>query len=111
MKEQFHGRMLRIHLTESDKWQGKALYRAIVAKCGELGILGVTAFRASEGFGASAVIHRSRSFSFSRNAPIMVSVIDTEERIQKLLPHLENMIDAGMIAVSTVDVIRYRQTE
>ena len=111
MKEQFQGRMLRIHLTEADRWQSEALYRAIVVKCRELGIAGATAFRASEGFGSSAAIHRSRSLSFSSNAPITVSIIDTEEQIQKLLPHLEEMIDSGMIAVSTVDVIRYRRPQ
>ena len=107
MKEQFQARMLRIHFTEADKWQGEPLYKAIVAKCMELGLAGATVYRGVEGFGASARIYHARSLSISKNAPIMVSVIDTEEKIQTLIPHLDQMIDGGLIASSTVEVIRY----
>lgn len=107
MKEQFPARMLRIHFTEADKWQGKPLYQAIVAKCSELGLACVTVYRGMEGFGASARIHHARNLSFLKRAPIMVSVIDTEEQIQKLIPHLDEMIAGGLIASSTVEVIRY----
>jgi PII-like signaling protein len=107
MKEQFHARMLRIHFTEADKWQGEPLYKAIVAKCQELGLAGATVYRGLEGFGASARIYHARSLSISKNAPIMVSVIDKEEQIQKLIPHLDQMISGGLIATSSVEVIRY----
>jgi PII-like signaling protein len=107
MKEQFQARMLRIHFTEADKWQGEPLYKAIVAKCKDLGLAGAIVYRGLEGFGASARIYHSRSLSVSKNAPIMVSVIDTEEQIQKLIPHLDQMIAGGLIASSTVEAIRY----
>jgi len=107
MKEQFQARMLRIHFTEADKWQGEPLYKAIVAKCKDLGIAGAIVYRGLEGFGASARIYHARSLSVSKNAPIMVSVIDTEEQIQKLIPHLDQMIAGGLIASSTVEAIRY----
>ena len=107
MKEEFQARMLRIHFTEADKWQGEPLYKAIVAKCHELGLAGAIVFRGIEGFGASARIYHARSLSISKNAPIMVSVIDTEEQIQKLLPHLDKMIEGGLVASSTVQAIRY----
>jgi PII-like signaling protein len=107
MKEQFQARMLRIHFTEADKWQGEPLYKAIVAKCKDLGLAGAIVYRGLEGFGASATIYHSRSLSVSKNAPIMVSVIDTEEQIQKLIPHLDQMIAGGLIASSTVEAIRY----
>jgi uncharacterized protein len=109
MKEQFQAKMLRIHFTEADKWQGEPLYKAIVAKCMELGLAGATVYRGFEGFGASARIYHARSLSISKNAPIMVSVIDTEEQIQRLLPYLDQMIAGGLIATSTVEVIRYSQ--
>lgn len=99
--------MLRVHFTEADKWQGKPLHEAIVTKCRELGIAGATVYRGVEGFGASARIHRSHGLSLSHNAPINVSIIDTAEQIQKLLPHLDEMISGGLIASSAVDVIRY----
>lgn len=102
--------MLRIHFTEADKWEGEALYKAIVAKCMELGIGGATVFRGVEGFGASARIYHARSLSISKNAPVMVTVIDTEEQIQKLLPHLDRMILGGLVASSRVDAIRYSRS-
>src|SRR5271163_1661084 len=110
MKEQFQARMLRIHFTEDDKWQGEPLYKAIVAKCQELGLAGATVYRGLEGFGASARIYHARSLSISKNAPIMVSVIDKEEQIQKLIPHLDQMISGGLIASSSVEVIRYSRS-
>jgi hypothetical protein len=111
MKEQFQAKMLRIHFTEADKWQGKSLYEAIVDKCRELGIAGATVYRGLEGFGASARIHHSHSLSISKDAPVMVSIIDKEEQVQKLLPHLDNMIAGGLIAVSTVEAIRYSRSK
>jgi PII-like signaling protein len=107
MKEEFQARMIRIHFTEADKWQGKPLHEAIVAKCQELGLAGAMVYRGLEGFGASARIYRARSLSLSKEVPIMVSVIDTEEQIQKLLPHLDQMIAGGLVASSNVEVIRY----
>ena len=111
MKEQFQAKMLRIHFTEADKWQGVSLYEAIVAKCRELGLAGATVYRGLEGFGASARIHHSHSLSISRNAPVMVSIIDREEQIQKLMPHLDKMIAGGLIALSTVEAIRYSRSK
>lgn len=110
MKEQFQARMLRIHFTEGDKWEGEALYKAIVAKCMELGIGGATVFRGVEGFGASARIYHARSLSISKNAPVMITVIDTEEQIQKLLPHLDRMIQGGLVASSRVEATRYSRS-
>jgi PII-like signaling protein len=107
MKEQFQAKMLRIHFTEADKWQGESLYKAIVEKCHELGLAGATVYRGLEGFGASARIYHARSLSISRNAPIMVTVIDTEHQIQKLIPYLDKMIEGGLIAISSVEAIRY----
>jgi PII-like signaling protein len=107
MKEQFQARMLRIHFTEADKWQGEPLYKAIVTKCHELGLAGAILYRGLEGFGASARIYHARNLSVSKNAPIMVSVIDREEQIQRLLPHLDQMIAGGLVASSVVEVTRY----
>jgi PII-like signaling protein len=107
MKEQFQARMLRIHFSETDRWEGEALYKSIVAKCMALGMEGATLFRGVEGFGASARIYHRRSLSITKNAPLMVTVIDSDEQIQKLLPHLDRMIQGGVIASSRVDAIRY----
>jgi PII-like signaling protein len=111
MKLEGKAKMLRIHFGENDKWKEKPLHQAIVEKCRELDIAGATVFRGIEGYGASTLIHRSHLLSFSSDAPVMVSVIDSEEKIQKLLPHLEQMIQEGLIAMSEVEVIKYVHQE
>jgi len=107
MKLTGNAKMLRIHFGEDDKWHGKPLYEAIVQKCRELDIAGATVFRGVEGYGASSLIHRSHLLSRSSDLPIMVSVIDEESKVRKLLPFLDNMVDEGLIAMSDVEVIRY----
>lgn len=107
MKEEFQARMLRIHFGESDKWQGKPLHEAIVGKCQELGMAGAIVYRGIEGYGTSTRIRHSSHWKFSRDAPIMLSIIDTEPQIAKLIPHLDEMVQDGLIAMSTVQVIRY----
>ena len=107
MKLAGKAKMLRIHFGEDDKWKDKPLYRAIVDKCRELDIAGATVFRGVAGYGASTLIHRSHLLSFSSDAPIMVSVIDSEDKVQKLIPYLDEMVDQGLIAMSEVEVIKY----
>jgi uncharacterized protein len=99
--------MLRIYFGEDDKWNDKPLYRAIVEKCRELDIAGATVLRGIAGYGASTLIHRSHLLSLSHDAPVMVSVIDSEEKIRKLIPFLDQVVDEGLIAVSEVEVIKY----
>lgn len=106
MKLEGKAKMLRIHFGEDDKCHGKPLYRAIVEKCRELDLAGATVYRGLEGYGASTLIRRSHLLS-SSDRPIMVAVIDTEEKIRTLLPHLDEMVGEGLIAMSNVEVIRY----
>jgi len=107
VKEEFQARLLRIHFGESDKWNGKPLHEAIFAKCQELGLAGATVYRGIEGYGGSSRIRQSSPWRFSSDAPIMLSVIDSEAQIAKLLPPLDEMVGEGLIAISTVQVIRY----
>lgn len=111
MKLAGKAKTLSIHFGEDDKWKEKPLYRAIVEKCRELDIAGATVFRGIEGYGASTLIHRSHLLSFSSDAPIMVSVIDSEEKIQTLIPFLDEMVGEGLIAMSEVEVIKYVHQE
>lgn len=106
MKLEGKAKMLRIHFGEDDKWQNKPLYEAIVMKCRELDIAGATVFRGIEGYGASTLIHK-RHLLFSSDRPIMVTVIDTDEKISKLIPALDEMVSEGLIAMSEVEVIHY----
>jgi hypothetical protein len=110
MKEEFQARMLRVHFGENDKWQGKPLYEAIFAKCRELEMAEVMVYRGIEGFGPSTRIRHASHWIFSNDAPIQLSLIDTEEKIERMLPHLDAMVDEGLIAISSVEVIRYSRS-
>jgi PII-like signaling protein len=107
MKDEYQGKMLRIHFGESDKWQGKPLYEAIVTKCWELGMAGAIVYRGIEGYGTSTRIRHAGYWTFSKDAPIMLSIIDRKEQIERLIPRLDEMVQEGLVAMSDVEVIRY----
>jgi uncharacterized protein len=111
MKLEGKAKMLRVHFGENDKWQGKPLYQAIVEKCRAMDIAGATVFRGIEGYGASTLIHRPHLFGRSSDLPIIVSVVDTEDKIKNLFPFLDEMVGEGLIAMSDVEVIRYVHQE
>jgi len=104
MRDYQPAKLLRVHFTEEDRYQGKPLYDAIIQKCMDLKIAGATVFRGLEGFGDSAEIHRSRVLA--HDLPIVIQVVDSEENIQRLLPVVEEMMDQGLIAVSQVAIKR-----
>jgi len=104
MKAGSPARLLRIHLSENDRFQGKPLYEAIVARCRELKIAGATVFRGLEGYGESAEMHRAHLAHNDR--PILISIVDSAENLDRLVPAVEEMIDTGLMAVSDVQVIR-----
>jgi len=106
-KEEFNAKMVRIHFSQKDEWQGKPLHEEILSVCIELGIAGATVYRGFEGFGLSAHIHHSSLWPGANDPPIMVSIVDREERIALLLPHLDEMVAEGIVAISDVEVIRY----
>lgn len=97
-------KLLRIHISESDRFHNKPLYEAIVNKCRELNIAGVTVFRGLEGYGETAELHKSHLIHHDQ--PIVVSIVDTPENIARLIPAIEAMMDTGMMALSDVEAIR-----
>jgi PII-like signaling protein len=109
-KEEFKARMVRVHCSQKDQWKGKPLYEAIVSLCMDLGLAGATVYQGLEGFGVSAHIHHASLWPASNDPPVVVTVIDREEQIARLLPHLDEMISDGVIAISDVDVLRYTNT-
>jgi uncharacterized protein len=110
-KKEFEAKMVRIHLSESDRWHDKPVHEAIVAKCLELGIASVMVYRGVEGFGTSARVHRARSWPFSKDAPIMVSVIDSASQVDSLLPYLDGVVTEGVVAISEVHAVLYSADE
>jgi Uncharacterized conserved protein len=100
--------LMRIHLGERDKYHGQPLYRAIVELLRERHYAGATVYRAIMGFGASARLRTDRLELLSLDLPIVVECVETEERIQAILPELDPMIGGGLITLEAVRVIVYR---
>lgn len=103
-------KMIRIHFGTDDRWQGKPLHEAIIEEARRQDLAGATAYRGIEGYGASTRIHRKHVFT-SSDLPIMVAIVDTEDKINAFLPTVEKMVGDGLIAMSDVDVIRYTRRE
>jgi PII-like signaling protein len=103
--------LMRIHLGERDRHQGKPLYEAIVMLLRDRHYAGATVYRAIMGFGASAHVRTDRIEVLSLDLPVIVEVVETEERIQAILPELDPMIGGGLITLEKVRVIMYRPGE
>ncbi len=101
-------KLLRIHCAESDRFEGKPLYEAIVRKSRELGIAGATVLRGIEGFGANSIVHKAALVEMSSDLPVVVEIVDVQERIQSLLPHLDGMVKEGMVTMEYVAIVLYR---
>jgi uncharacterized protein len=100
--------LMRIHIGERDKFHGKPLYEAIVLLLRERHFAGATVFRGIMGFGASAGIHTEKVLRLSLDLPLVVECVDTEEKIQAILPELDQMIGGGLITLERAHVIIYR---
>ena len=100
--------LMRIHIGESDKWHGKPLYEAIVEMLRKERFSGATVLRGVGGFGGSSVYHTDKLLRLSQDLPGVLEVIETEERIEQILPRLDAMVDGGLITLEKVRVILYR---
>jgi PII-like signaling protein len=108
MRTSENGVLLRIFIGESDQAGPLALYEAIVVKARELGLAGATVLRGSEGFGARSVVHKSKLLEMSTDLPLVIEIVDAEEKIKLLLPYLEQTIQDGMITMEHVVILMYR---
>jgi uncharacterized protein len=100
--------LMRIHIGERDRYRGKPLYEAIVLLLRARGFAGATVFRGIMGFGASAGIHSEKVLRLSLDLPLVIECVDTEEKIQAILPELDGMIGGGLITLERAQVIMYR---
>jgi PII-like signaling protein len=107
MKISGEAKLVRIFVGESDRWQGRPLYEAIVLKARAMGLAGATVIRGVEGFGANSRIHTAKVLRLSEDLPILVEIVDKEERIQQILPVLDEMIGEGLITMERVEIIKY----
>jgi PII-like signaling protein len=103
------GRALRlsIFVGEDDTWHHKPLYHEIVHRARSAGLAGATVLRGIEGFGASSRIHTTRLLSLSEDLPLVVIVVDAEDKIRAFLPELDELVSEGMVILDEVEVIRY----
>ena len=108
MRFEGEGQLLRIFIGESDRYEGKPLYEAIVERARREGLAGATAVRGIEGYGASSHLHTSRILRLSTDLPVVVEIADTEQNIQRLLPIIDEMVLDGLVTLERVHVISYR---
>jgi len=107
MKMEGKARMMRIYVGESDRWQDKPLHEALVQAMRANDIAGVTVYRGIQGYGAHRRMHKEKPLHLSHDASIMLSAIDTSEKLEAFLPVVDKMVDEGLVVLSEVDIIKY----
>lgn len=100
--------LLRIFIGETDRWQHKPLYEAIVLKARELHLAGATVTRGVMGFGKSSRLHTAKILRLSMDLPLVIEIVDTEQKIQAFLPTLNEMMQGGLVTMEKIRVIDYR---
>jgi len=103
--------LLRIFLGESDRWHHQPLYEAIVLKAREMHLAGATVLRGPMGFGKSSRLHTAKILRLSMDLPLVIEIVDSEERINEFLPILDQMMGGGLVTLEKVKVIHYRGQE
>jgi PII-like signaling protein len=103
--------LLRILIGESDRWEHKPLYEAIVLKAREMQLAGATVLRGPMGFGKSSRLHTAKILRLSMDLPFVIEIVDSEEKINSFLPELDKMIGGGLVTLEKVRVLHYRAGE
>jgi hypothetical protein len=113
MKITGEGKLLRIFVGESVQWHGRPLFEAIVLKARELGLAGATVWRGIEGYGARSRIHTSKILRLSEDLPILIEIVDSEEKVRDALAVLDTLMEeaggGGLITLEKAEIIRYSQ--
>lgn len=100
--------LLRIFIGESDRWQHKPLYEAIVMKAREMHLAGATVLRGAMGFGKTSRLHTAKILRLSLDLPLIIEIVDSEENIQAFLPVLDPMMGGGLVTLEKVKCLHYR---
>lgn len=108
MKLPSEGKLLRIFIGEADKWEGKPLYETIVHLAKKESMAGATAIKGFMGFGCKSHMHTTKLLRLSEDLPIVIEIVDSEEKITKFLPLLDPMVKEGLITLEKANVILYR---
>jgi len=107
MKTLQTGTLLRIFIGSSDKYQGLPLYEAIVVKARELKLAGATVLRGVMGYGKNSWIHTAGLLTLSTDLPVVIELIDSDEKIHAFLPAVDEMVTEGLVTIEQVTVIKY----
>jgi PII-like signaling protein len=99
--------LLRIFFGEADRFDGHPLYEAIVLKAREMGLAGATVLRGPMGFGQTSRLHTAKILRLSEDLPLLIEIVDTEEKIATFLPVLDGMMGSGLVTLEKVQVLRY----
>ncbi len=99
--------LMRIFLGESDKWEGRPLWSALLEVFRAKGLAGATVLRGVAGFGAASIIHAAGILKLSADLPLIIEVVDSEERLNQILPEVDRMLGGGLITLEKVRVVRY----
>lgn len=103
-----NGKLLRIFIGEQDRWRGRPLYEAIVRLAREQGMAGATCLKGFLGYGAKSHLHTVKLLRLSEDLPIIIEIVDSEQKIKRLLPQLRAMIRDGLITLEKAQVLMYR---
>ncbi len=108
--ERFEGErtLMRIHIGESDRWHGTLLYEALIKMFRQEGFSGVTVLRGVAGYGSTSRLHTDKVLRLSQDLPIIIEVVEFAERIEHILPKLDEMVGGGLVTLEKVRVILYR---
>ena len=107
LKREGRAKLMRIYIGENDKWREKPLHQAILESMRANDIAGATVYQGILGYGANRKIHEQKALSLSHHRPILLSVVDTEEKLRAFLPILDDMVQQGLVVFSDVDIIKY----
>ncbi|MGC1616745.1 MAG: DUF190 domain-containing protein [Candidatus Acidiferrum sp.] len=107
LKSEGKAKLMRVYVGENDKWHDKPLYKAIVESMRANDIAGVTVYQGILGYGANRRIHKRSLMGLSHDRPMMLAMIDTEEKLRKMMPLLDEMVKQGLVVLSDVDIIKY----
>ncbi|MBI4370520.1 MAG: DUF190 domain-containing protein [Elusimicrobia bacterium] len=108
MKIPSDGKLLRIFIGEADQWEGRPLHEAIVIEAKKEGLAGATAIKGFLGFGCKSHLHTAKLLRLSEDLPIVIEIVDSEEKINRFLPKLDQMVQEGLITLEKVQVVMYR---
>lgn len=108
MRLEGEAKLVRIFIGESDHWDGRPLYEALVHKARDIGLAGATVLRGIEGFGARSVVHTARILRLSEDLPIVIEIVDSSSKVDEFLDAIDEMVQEGLVTVERVQIRKYQ---